>query len=47
VAAGRHAIAVLPDNLALPYALADGGRREVSVRTRETTIVEIAATRER
>jgi hypothetical protein len=45
VASGTHAIAVVPDNLALPYSIANDGRREVVVRTRETTPLEIAATR--
>ncbi len=43
VSSGPHAIMVIPDNLALPYAIANDGRREVLVRTRETTAVEIAA----
>ncbi|MGZ5079727.1 MAG: hypothetical protein ACXWBT_09320 [Usitatibacter sp.] len=33
VASGTHSIAVVPDNLALPYAVSDA-RREVAVRTR-------------
>ena len=45
VAAGPHAILVIPDNLALPYAISDEGRREVVIRTRETTTLEIAAQR--
>ncbi len=45
VASGRHAIVVVPDNLALPYAVANEGRREVTVRTRETTTLDIPATR--
>ncbi|MGZ5113370.1 MAG: hypothetical protein ACXWHC_14030 [Usitatibacter sp.] len=44
VASGTHSIAVVPDNLALPYAVSDA-RREVAVRTRETTTIEIPATR--
>ena len=43
VASGPHSIAVVPDNLALPYSIANDGRREVAVRTRETTTIEIAA----
>ncbi|HET9653131.1 MAG TPA: hypothetical protein VFP36_13105, partial [Usitatibacter sp.] len=45
VASGPHAIAVVPDNLALPYAVSDDGRREIVIRTRETTTIEIAAQR--
>ncbi len=45
VASGTHSITVVPDNLALPYAIPGDGRREVVVRTRETTPLEIAATR--
>ncbi len=43
VASGRHAITVIPDNLALPYSIADEGKRDVVIRTRETTTLEIAA----
>ncbi len=43
VAAGRHVINVIPDNLALPYSIGDEGKRDVTVRTRETTTLEIAA----
>jgi hypothetical protein len=45
VASGRHTIVVVPDNLALPYAVANEGRSEVSVLTRETTRLDIPATR--
>jgi hypothetical protein len=45
VAAGPHFITVVPDNLALPWAISDDGRREVVVRTRETATLEIAAQR--
>jgi hypothetical protein len=45
VAAGPHSLSVIPDNLALPYAISEDGRREVVVRTRETTLIEIAAQR--
>jgi len=43
VAAGRHVINVIPDNLALPYSIGDEGKRDVTVRTRETTTLEIPA----
>lgn len=45
VASGPHSITVIPDNLALPYAVSDDGRRDVVIRTRETTTLEIAAQR--
>ncbi|HEY4998338.1 MAG TPA: SdrD B-like domain-containing protein, partial [Usitatibacter sp.] len=45
VASGAHSITVIPDNLALPYAIAGDGHREVAVRTRETTSIDIPATR--
>lgn len=45
VASGTHSITVIPDNLALPYAVSDEGRRDVVIRTRETTTLEIAAQR--
>lgn len=45
VASGPHSVVVVPDNLALPYAVSDDGRREVVIRTRETTTLEIAAQR--
>ena len=45
VASGTHSIAVVPDNLALPYSIPGDGRWEVVVRTRETTPLEIAATK--
>jgi hypothetical protein len=44
VAAGTHAIRVIPDNLPLPYFVAGDDKRQVVVRTRESTMVEIAAT---
>ena len=47
VASGTHSIAVIPDNLALPYSIANEGRRTVVVRTRETTTLEIAAVKQR
>lgn len=45
VAAGPHSIVVVPDNLALPYSIEGEGRREVVVRTRETTSIDIPATK--
>jgi hypothetical protein len=45
VAAGPHSLSVIPDNLALPYAVSEDGRRDVVVRTRETTTLEIPAQR--
>lgn len=47
VAAGLHVLYVLPDNLALPWAILGEGRRDVTITTRETTRVEIGATRNR
>jgi len=47
VAAGHHALTVVPDNLALPWTLADNGRVEVEVRTRDHTDVSIRAHRAR
>ncbi len=43
VASGPHALSVVPDNLALPYSIPKEGRREVAVRTRETSMIEIPA----
>ena len=45
VASGPHSVVVVPDNLALPYSIANEGRREALVRTRETTTIEIPAVR--
>jgi hypothetical protein len=45
VASGDHQLTIVPDNLPLPWAINDDGRRTVNVRTRETTHIEIAATR--
>jgi hypothetical protein len=45
VAVGSHTITVVPDNLPLPWSIGDDGRRKVDVRTRETSNIEIAATR--
>jgi hypothetical protein len=47
VATGHHVIAVVPDNLPLPWALAGDGRVEVVVGTRDHTEVGIAAQRPR
>lgn len=47
VAAGPHVIYVMPDNLALPWAIPSEGRRNVAVSTRETARVDIGATRNR
>jgi hypothetical protein len=45
LASGPHTITVVPDNLALPYSIRDDGKREVLIRTRETTSLEIAASK--
>lgn len=45
VTSGPHSIMVIPDNLALPYAVSEDGKREVVIRTRETTTLEIPAQR--
>jgi len=45
VASGPHEIRVVPDNLPLPWAVADDGRRTVILHTRESIDVDIAATR--
>ena len=47
VAAGRHVITVISDNLPLPWALANEGRTEVDVGTRDRTNVSIGAQRPR
>ena len=47
VAAGTHAISVVPDNLPLPYFISGPDRRQVVVRTRETSVVDIAASNRR
>lgn len=44
VAAGAHTIAVLPDNLPLPWAVSDD-RREITVSARESALLEIPARR--
>lgn len=46
LASGTHTITVIPDNLALPYAISNEGRREVIVHTRETTMLEVAAVKQ-
>src|ERR1700678_1173279 len=47
VATGHHIISVVPDNLPLPWILANGGRAEVEVTTRDRTEISIAAQRPR
>ena len=47
VAAGTHAISVVPDNLPLPYFISGPDRRQVVVRTRETSVVDIGASNRR
>jgi len=44
VSRGPHDITVVTDNLPLPWMVVDGGRRTVTVHTRERVEVEIAAT---
>jgi len=46
LAAGPHNIMVMPDNLSLPYSISGDGKREVMIRTRETTNLDIAATKQ-
>jgi hypothetical protein len=45
VAAGHHVLTVQTDNLPLPWTLANSGRTEVEVGTRERTEVDIGALR--
>ena len=45
VASGTHSLTIIPDNLPLPWAISEDGRREVIVKTRDTTTLEIPATR--
>jgi hypothetical protein len=45
VASGPHEISVMPDNLPLPWAIAENGRRKVILHAREEVDVAIAATR--
>jgi hypothetical protein len=47
VATGHHVITVIPDNLALPWTLVNGGRAELEVTTRDRTNISIAAQRPR
>jgi hypothetical protein len=47
VATGHHVIAVIPDNLPLPWTLVGEGRAEVQVTTRDRTDIAIAAQRPR
>jgi hypothetical protein len=47
VAAGRHMLTVVPDNLPLPWYVGNGGKFEVVVRTRETSSIDIAASKRR
>jgi hypothetical protein len=47
LASGSHAIAIIPDNLALPYSISGEGRREVIIHTRETTTLDVAAVKPR
>ena len=47
VASGRHSIVVIPDNLALPYSISGDGKREITIRTRETTVLDSPATKVR
>ncbi|MFZ3323971.1 MAG: carboxypeptidase-like regulatory domain-containing protein [Usitatibacter sp.] len=46
LAAGPHNITVIPDNLALPYSVTGEGKRQVMIRTRETTNLDIAASKQ-
>jgi hypothetical protein len=45
VAAGDHAIMVMPDNLPLPWTIEEKKRFAVTVKTREASFVDIGATR--
>ncbi len=45
VASGRHTLTVVPDNLALSWSVSGDARREIVVRTRELTRVDIPASR--
>jgi hypothetical protein len=47
VATGHHMIAVIADNLPLPWVLVNQGRSEVEVTTRDRTEISIAAQRPR
>jgi hypothetical protein len=45
VVAGHHVLTVEQDNLPLPWALVNSGRKEVDVRTRDSSQVDIGAVR--
>jgi hypothetical protein len=45
LASGPHNVTAISDNLALPYSFTGEGKREVMIRTRETTNLEIAASK--
>jgi hypothetical protein len=45
VAAGSHSIEVISDNLPLPWQLTGDGKRRIIVSTRETTTVDVSATK--
>jgi len=47
VAAGRHTVTVMPDNVPLPWALVNEGRAEFDVEVRGTVNVDVAAQRMR
>ena len=47
VVSGRHVVTVVTDNLPLPWILANDGRQEVEVSTRERTEIAIGARRMR
>jgi hypothetical protein len=47
VASGRHQITVVPDNLPLPWMLANDGRVEFDVPVRGTVTLDIPAQRMR
>lgn len=45
VAAGKHTLTLVPDNLPLPWAMSDGGSRQIVVNSRDTARVDFGATR--
>ena len=47
VATGRHVITVISDNLPLPWTIANDGRTQVEVTTRNRTEISIGAQRPR
>jgi len=47
VASGVHTIEVIMDNLPLPWSFADPAPREIDIRTRGRTLLDVAATRMR